>query len=142
MTSSLPPVARNIHVFCKKCDTERYFKVVTHTSATTAKLKCEVCGCSRNYSLEEGKMATSPVVKKPRAKKATSAKGSASATWLTLKEKYSGPAAVPYAISVEFKNQQSLLHPTFGEGFVTKSHPYKIEVVFAEGIKELMHAKK
>ncbi len=142
MTQTLPPVARNINVFCKKCDTDRYFKVVTHTSETTAKLKCEVCGCSRNYSIEENKPTTAKV-RKTGAKKAPSKSKSAIASqWNTLNEKYRGPEAIPYTTATQFQNLQSLVHPTFGVGFVTKALPYKIEVLFAEGVKELLHAKK
>lgn len=142
MTQTLPPVARNINVFCKKCDSDRYFKVLTHTSATTAKLKCEVCGCSRNYSIEEKKPATTAVRKTGAAKAPSKSKAAVASEWNALKDKYRGPEAVPYAISTQFQNLQSLVHPTFGLGFVTKALPYKIEVLFAEGMKELMHARK
>ena len=143
MTQTLPPVARNIHVFCKKCDTDRYFKVITHTSATTAKLKCEVCGCSRSYSIEEKKAPTTVrKVGASGASKAPKSKNAIASAWMNLKDQYKGPEAVPYTISTQFQNQQSLIHPTFGVGFVTKALPHKIEVLFAEGVKELLHAKK
>lgn len=138
--TTLPAVAKNINVFCKKCDTKRYFKVIAHTSATSAKLKCEVCGASQKFSLEKEKSATAKV-RKPSAK-ATAAKEKSASTWLTMKEQYKGPEAIPYLMSQQFKDQQSLVHPSFGVGFVTKSHAYKIEVLFAEGLKELMHARK
>jgi hypothetical protein len=141
MTSTLPPVARNINVFCKKCNADRYFKVITHTSETTAKLKCEVCGCSRKYTLDEEKVSAT-VVKKKTAVKSTGKKNNSASAWLTMKEKYEGPEALPYTVVSQFKDKQSLVHPTFGVGFVTKALPHKIEVLFAEGIKELMHARK
>lgn len=140
MSQTLPPVARSVHVFCKKCETDRYFKVIAHTSATTAKLKCEVCGCSRNLSLDEGKKTTT--VRKTGAAKTSATSKSSSSTWSNLKDQYKGPEAAPYSISVQFQNQQSIVHPTFGVGFVTKTHPHKIEVLFAQGLKELIHAKK
>jgi len=145
--TTLPRVATNINVFCKKCDTDRYFKVITHTSDTSAKLKCEVCGCSRTYNLAEESKAYVPkgkTARAPRAPKETAAaKASKSqAVWLTMKEEYKGPQAVDYSISNKFADQTSLNHPTFGLGFVTKSLPSKIEVVFSDGVKELMHCKK
>jgi hypothetical protein len=151
--ATLPPVARNINVFCKKCGTDRYFKVITHTTSTTAKLKCEVCNCLRNYSLDEEKKVnvTDDSTAKPKAKKKSTkssvAKVSAKATkaesqWNLMKEQYKGPQAVTYAISHKFNDRQSLEHPTFGLGFVTKAHAYKIEVVFSEGVKELLHDRK
>lgn len=140
--TKLPPVARNINVFCKKCDTERYFKVITHTTATTAKLKCEVCGASQKYTVDAEGQEVKTVARKKATTKGTAAKAKSASTWLTMKEQYKGPEAVPYAMTAQFKNQQSLLHPSFGVGFVTKALPNKIEVVFSEGVKELMHMKK
>lgn len=145
--ATLPPVARSVYVFCKKCDTDRYFKVITHTTSTTAKLKCEVCHCHRNYSLGEEKKDYVPPKKKPAtaasaAKAATKAANKAESAWNQMKESYKGPQAVAYAISQNFKDQQSLEHPTFGLGFVTKAHAHKIEVVFADGVKELLHGRK
>ncbi len=141
--STLPPVARSVYVFCKKCDTDRYFKVITHTSSTTAKMQCEVCKCHRNYSLGEEKKAAQPSVRRAGKAATPSAKASkATAHWLLLKEQYKGPQAVAYTINHQFKDKQSLEHPTFGLGFVTKTLPHKIEVVFEAGIKELMHGKK
>jgi hypothetical protein len=137
-TNTLPPVARNINVFCKKCDADRYFKVIAHTNATTAKLKCEVCGASQKFSLAKEKKAAAP--RKAGAPKAPS-RNSAKSMWLNLQEQHKGEA-IPYTIVTQFQNQQSLMHPSFGVGFVTKIHAHKIEVLFAEGTKELMHAKK
>ncbi len=139
-TNTLPPVARNINVFCKKCDVDRYFKVIAHTSETTAKLKCEVCGCSQKLSLEkEGKPATTrkTTTTKPRA----TTKNGAKSMWLNLQEQHKGQA-IPYTVATQFRDQQSLVHPSFGVGYVTKTHAHKIEVLFAEGTKELMHARK
>ena len=55
--NELPAVARNIHLDCKKCGVERYHVVVAHTTATSAKVKCEVCGARRTYKLAKHKKA-------------------------------------------------------------------------------------
>lgn len=138
--NTLPRVATNINVYCKKCETERYFKVVTHTSDTTAKLKCEVCGASRKYTLgEEDKLTAVPKAKKaPGAAKVSKA----ATAWNQMKESYKGGDAISYTTAHEFKDKQSLMHPTFGLGFITKTHAHKIEVVFADGTKELLHSRK
>lgn len=143
--TTLPPVARNINVFCKKCDSERYFKVITHLDETTAKLKCEVCGTHRNYSIDEATPSTA--VKrasgaKSTAKAAKAPKNKTASAWLTLKEQYKGPEAVEYNMAHKFTADASLVHPTFGLGFVTKALPNKIEVLFSEGVKELLHSRK
>ena len=51
----LPPVAKNISYYCKKCDSERYHKVIAHTSSIAAKLECEVCKSKKTYKITEPK---------------------------------------------------------------------------------------
>lgn len=140
MTESLPPVARSVYLDCKKCATERYFKVITHTSTTTAKVKCEVCGSQKSYSVAE-KKSTSASPKKPRVTKAAAAAEKSATAWMSLKEKRGESKAKAYTVATVFTMDESLVHPKFGLGFVTKAHPSKIEVLFAEGVKELIHGR-
>jgi MinD superfamily P-loop ATPase len=143
MSTILPAVAKNVYYFCKKCDQERYFKVITHTSPTTAKIKCEVCGAHKSYNLEEVNKPASErgKAKTGRASKSKDTKGGISSTWLTLKEKHEKASPVGYKVNQRFADNDSIMHPVFGLGFVTKTFPAKIEVLFSEGIKELIHSK-
>lgn len=135
MNESLPAVAKSVYIDCKKCGTERYFKVIAHTSSETAKVKCEVCGSQKSYRVSEKK----PKATKPRAAKSTTPKSSS--TWITLKENRGEGSAKSYSVKATFASDESLMHPKFGLGFVIKAHPSKIEVLFAEGVKELIHAR-
>ena len=142
MSTILPAVARSIYYFCKKCNSERYFKVVTHTSPTTAKIKCEVCGAHKSYNVEEvNKPASARTTGKTTTKKTTTKDG-VSSTWLTLKEKHEKTTPVGYKVTHKFSDNDSIMHPVFGLGFVTKTFPAKIEVLFSAGIKELIHSKQ
>jgi hypothetical protein len=144
MSTILPPVARSIYYFCKKCNVERYFKVVTHTSPTTAKIKCEVCGGHKSYNLEEvNKSPSEKAADKAAGKKGKSKEGKSgiSSTWLTLKEKNEKASPVGYKVNQRFSDNDSIMHPVFGLGFVTRTFPAKIEVLFSAGIKELIHSK-
>lgn len=140
MSESLPPVARSVYLECKKCETERYFKVITHTSSTTAKVKCEVCGSQKSYSVTEKKSKTT-TPKKPRVTKAAAAAEKSASAWMSLKEKRGESKAKAYTVTTLFATDESLVHPKFGLGFVTKALPAKIEVLFAEGVKELIHGR-
>ena len=64
---TLPAVAKSIFVPCKKCAEDRYHTVIAHTSSTSAKLKCEVCGSSKAFKIG-GKAKTT----KPKAAAKTS----------------------------------------------------------------------
>lgn len=141
--TQLPAVARNIHLPCKKCNCDRYFVVVAHTSSTTAKVKCEVCSSTKTFKLA-----------KPAAKKTTTrlSSGGSSAkkgtrgvtisaedAWADLKNKIGVDGLVPYSMKVRFEVSTAIDHPKFGVGFVTGVTAEKIEVAFQEGGRSLVH---
>ena len=53
----LPAVAKNVLYQCKKCDAERYHRVLAHTSETSAKIECEICGSKKTFKLTKPKSA-------------------------------------------------------------------------------------
>lgn len=130
----LPEVGKNIYIACKKCDRERYFKVITHISATSAKTECEVCKTKKTYKL--------PVAKKPRVSKALAAsRAKVNSDWQKMVQDRTDTKKIPYRINTKFEVDQILEHPMFGLGIVTKSLPAKIEVIFEKEMKVLIHAQ-
>jgi hypothetical protein len=134
---TLPPVARKVYAICKKCKVDRYHTVLAHTSATAAKMQCEVCNAKSVFKLESAK----------RTKKTTSADGtpkpSARAThsekrWRELKDKTGGSSAA-YNMKAAFLPETSIQHPKFGLGFVVGVTPQSITVVFEDGERSLVH---
>lgn len=137
-TKELPAVARNINLACKKCGVDRYFVVVAHTTSTSAKVKCEVCGAQKTYKL--------PSEKKPRvasekaaAKRAATKKADHSALWNELKTQIGTDNVVNYNMKMKYAMAAAIEHPKFGLGFVTNSFHDKIEVAFQEGGRFLVH---
>lgn len=137
---SLPPVAKNFFYPCKKCDAERYHRVLAHLSTTEAKLECEVCGSKKKLNI--GKKVPSKTAKKTTKKKTTKKAAAHLETWNELKEKYSDLPPESYSIRGSFRAETLLDHPSFGLGVITESFPKKIEVCFEEGVKTLMHRKE
>jgi sRNA-binding protein len=137
--TELPAVARNIHLDCKKCGVERYHVVVAHTTATSAKVKCEVCGAQRTFKLAKPKKAASATgaAKKPRAKK--SATPDFATIWGELKTQIGTDKIIPYNMKQKFALANAIEHPKFGLGFVTAATNEKIEVMFVEGGRALVH---
>ncbi len=133
--TELPAVARNINLPCKKCGVDRFFVVVAHTNATSAKVKCEVCGAQKTYKL--------PSAKKPRAstgtKKTTPKKPDHSALWSELKTQIGTDNVINYDMKKKYPMAAAIEHPKFGLGFVTNSFHDKIEVAFQEGGRFLVH---
>lgn len=133
----LPAVAKNILMDCKKCNAERFFKVLAHTSSTAAKCECEVCHSKKTFKLEDKKKkaATSAAAK---AKKAAAAKN-ADSNWSDMKEKIGSGSASKYNLKSKFAAQTAIDHATFGLGFVIQAFDNKIDVVFEDGVKSLVH---
>lgn len=61
--------------------------------------------------------------------------------WSELKEKFSDLPPEVYSIRGSYRAETLIDHPTFGIGVVMDSQTRKIEVVFKEGIKTLMHRR-
>lgn len=137
-TMSLPPVAKSFYTFCKKCDTDRYHMVMTHTSPTQAKMKCEVCGKTMTWSLP--KTSSTPAGSRPKSTTGT-ARGRAShrEQWELLLSSNATATERPYNLKAKFEVNTLLNHPKFGRGFIKEVQGDKIFVVFEDEVKTLMH---
>lgn len=132
-TQSLPPVARKVFAECKKCGVERYHIVIAHTSASAAKLQCEVCNAKSVFKLEGTgkKKKASGEAKTPRV-------SGFEKRWRELKEKTKGQSAA-YNMKSAYLPETSIQHPKFGLGFVVGVTPQSIQVVFEDGERSLVH---
>ena len=153
----LPAVAKSFSNYCKKCEAERYHKVLTHVSETSAKVECEICHSKSTFKLNEGKKKSSST---SASKSSTSAARSGSLTAAAaaksskkqealLKahtEEYEKLAslaaqepALKYNMKLKFQAQQKLEHPKFGTGIVRAIFSDKVEVVFPDEVRHLVH---
>ncbi|RME17836.1 MAG: hypothetical protein D6797_01605 [Bdellovibrio sp.] len=133
----LPPVASNVLWICrtKKCEgKERYHKVIAHLDAEKAKIECEVCGSKKTYKKKKKKTTG-----RSRARKKVK---TAEEIWRELKEQMTEQTPQPYSMNARFETQMAIQHPKFGLGFVTGANGLKIQVVFEDGEKFLVHNRK
>ena len=140
--NTLPPVAKSFFAFCKKCDADRYHVVLAHTSATSAKIKCEICGSQKTYSLPKaqtrtGKPLTGAAAKK-REQTLSSRKSSHRNEYEMLMANEGAPTAA-YNMRSKFDKNTKLQHPKFGLGFIKDAASDKIEVVFEDEVRTLIH---
>lgn len=147
--NALPAVAKSIYTDCKKCAAERYHTVLAHTTATSAKVKCEICGAQKTFRIAKAgaaKKVKAPAV--PGAPKAPSKRGAAAAAarknahtveYNNLLTTYSDKDVVSYNMKGEFSAEMLVKHPKFGVGIVKTSLPMKIEVVFEDEVRSLVH---
>jgi hypothetical protein len=138
----LPPVAKSFHTFCKKCDADRYHTVLTHTSDVSAKIECEVCHSKKTYKLpKEG-----PVAKKKTATTGTRKVGvrktSHADQYNALMLNRGAEKGTPFSIKTKFTLDQKIDHGKFGPGFVKTVQLDRIDVMFEDEIKTLMHNKQ
>ncbi|KYG62862.1 hypothetical protein [Bdellovibrio bacteriovorus] len=140
--NTLPPVAKSFFAFCKKCDADRYHVVLAHTSATSAKIKCEICGSQKTYSLPKtqtktGKPLTGAAAKK-REQTMNSRRSSHRNEYEMLMATENAPTA-SYNMKGKFEKNTKLQHPKFGMGFIKDAMSDKIEVVFEDEVRTLIH---
>ena len=126
---TLPAVATNFYYPCKKCEADRYHKVLAHSTSLSAKLECEVCHGKSTFRM--GRKST----KKAKSQK----KKEAESMWIQLKSRVGTDRIIPYNMTGFFPIRSAIEHPKFGLGFVTAVQDKKIEVTFETGPKLLVH---
>lgn len=139
---TLPAVASRFYTECKKCGAERYHIVLAHTSATGAKIECEICHSKKAYKLSSGK--PKKVTGAAAAKKAQAVEAKKSAHGKEFSELMSSAKGElqKYNMKAKFSLNQKIEHPKFGLGVVRVSLPEKIEVVFNDEIRMLVHNRQ
>lgn len=142
--TELPPVAKSFFTACKKCDAERYHRVLAHVTSTSAKVQCEVCGGKSTYKLPKlSKVGASSSPKSAAKKKLGESNRRGGASHQEEYDKLmAGSEAlqpVAYSMKSKFDLNQKLNHPKFGIGHVRSVQPDKIEVVFHDEIRSLIH---
>lgn len=142
-TNVLPPVAKSFHTFCKKCDADRYHRVLAHTSATSAKIECEICKSKKTYTLP--KAGSSVAKKSTTGTKKVAVRKSANThadEFNALMLNRGAEKGLPFSIKTKFEMDQKIDHPKFGPGFVKMVQSDRIDVMFEEELKTLMHNKQ
>ena len=138
--TQLPAVAKTVYTECKKCGAERYHVVLAHTSATSAKVNCEICGAQKTFKLASPKAAKAL---KPGAKPRATRANKADEHRQEYEKLVGGNGeAVKYNMKANFSQNQKLEHPKFGVGVIRASFPDKIEVVFQDEVRSLIHNRQ
>jgi hypothetical protein len=130
-----PRIGQEISAYCGKCKLER-----THTIAAmegegvVKKVACTMCGSFHNYKLPK---TAAEGDAKPR--KASGTRKSRAAASIDSLLDSSRPSK-PYSMSGNFSAGDLINHPSFGLGAVELTRPpNKMEVIFREGKKTLVH---
>lgn len=140
---TLPAVAKSVYTDCKKCGGEKYHVVLAHTSATSAKVQCEICKSKKTYKI--GSLAKKAMTGGAKPKRATSPRGAAAKAaaheteYQTMLSAQATGENTPYNMKSQFKLNQKIQHPKFGLGVVKVAQQDKVEVVFQDEVRSLVH---
>ncbi|MNK07371.1 hypothetical protein D3C87_252840 [compost metagenome] len=140
--NTLPPVAKSFFAFCKKCDADRYHVVLAHTSASSAKIECEICKSKKTYTLPKAQTRTGKPLTGAAAKKREATMNSRKSSHRNEYEMLmsnDGAQTASYNMKAKFEKNTKLQHPKFGMGFIKDAQQDKIEVVFEDEVRTLIH---
>lgn len=136
----LPAVAKSFFTLCKKCDADRYHRVLTHTSASSAKIECEVCHSKKTYTLPKpGVARKASTVSKGRT---TARRNSHADEYNQLMLNRGSETGTVFSIRTKYAVDEKIDHPKFGAGFVKTVQMDRVDVMFQDEVKTLIHNKQ
>lgn len=136
---TLPPVAQKVYTECKKCSAERYHVVLAHTSSTAAKVQCEVCGAKKTYKLPTAKPKKTGTGKPRKSSSAEARKSAHETEYKQMLDTAADADTQAYSMKTKFAQNQKVKHPKFGLGIIKSTQYDKIEVVFEDEVRLLVH---
>lgn len=141
----MPVVGKSFYTLCKKCETDRYHTVMALPTPESAKIKCEVCKATRTWKVpkpggEKAPLRGAVAKAKERAEAARSA--AHSAEYESLSKSLDDAPTSTYNMKNKFDKDTKLNHPKFGLGYIRAVQPEKIEVVFPDEIRSLVHNRR
>lgn len=132
-------VGEHIVTHCNRCSNEMNHTVVAHgADGIIARVKCMVCGSEHNY-----KKAAPLRLTTPKAAKVTKVSIPMGVKhWEEAKTNAINKVPITYSIDQKFQKNNLIYHATLGEGVVINAYDNKIDVIFRNDIKALVHNKK
>ena len=152
-TSSTPlSVGKELVSYCTRCKMDLGHTIMSMMGGTPARVICRTCKSEHNYKPKKGVKEPGTIApsrgmpgvsaRASRASSETEKTVPVESEWMK-QINAATRAAKPYAADQSFSAGDRILHPTFGEGIIQKQiFPNKIEVLFRNDLKTLIHAGK
>ena len=145
-------VATHIVTYCSRCAHDTNHVVVAQDeNGFVARVKCIVCSSEHKYKRLDTRVSGKHMGSSTLASKSKTfgpkglGRSTASYDLKLWNEAVSGSSnKVPenYLISGKFDKGSLIYHASMGEGVVLKSYDNKIDVIFKDGIRTLVHNRK
>ena len=137
----LVEVGKDLVGYCTKCRLDLGHRVIAKVEGRVERVKCLTCGSEHNYRPRHDQPLDSPI---PKTKSVASHKvkvtpKTASDLWTSWLNKSDSVDSKFYSIKEKYDVGQKIEHVSFGKGVVTQLLSNKIEVIFEEGYKILIH---
>lgn len=146
LENQVPVVGKSFYSPCKKCETDRYHTVLALPTETSAKLKCEVCGAQSTWKAPKAKAAKTAgprgAALKAKANAAAARSAAHQAEYESLLKVAEENPTTTYSMKLKFEKDHRVEHPTFGTGVIRTVQPDKIEVVFQDEVRLLVHNRR
>lgn len=129
-------IGKSIDSYCGKCKLVLAHTIETVENGKVKRVHCNTCQAQHAYR------ANAPGTRKKASGTAASRAAAAAAlSYDELLKQHDAAKARPYAPSAEFTEKQLMQHSTFGLGIVTTRRGNKIDVLFADQARVLVHAR-
>lgn len=132
-----PKVSENIDAWCNPCGLLLAHVIMSLKDDRPHRVKCKTCQAVHAFRLAAPK-SRKTATKKP-ARKTAARSPRQNAEYAGLVGERDPASAIPYSMKSSFALDDLINHSKFGLGIVTRlTGPAKIEVLFADGRKELV----
>ncbi len=133
-------VGKEVLAYCTQCKMDLAHTIASMKGDKAAKVECKTCKKTHVFRAPKG-ITEPPPKKKKKATAAEAAAVSVENEWERLMQQSAASPQKSYSTKGNFKIGDKIAHSSFGQGFVGKLiYPNKIEVIFRNEIKVLIHA--
>lgn len=129
-------VGGEIDATCTRCKMTLAHTIIAMVGANPVRVKCNTCDGEHNYRGIAGPAA-------PSKARATTREAKTEKVRISFEEQISSKvgAGKAYSPKTTFLLDEVVLHPTFGRGFVEAVRGEKVDIVFATGMRTLIHGR-
>lgn len=132
---SRPEVGAELEAHCRKCKLDTVHVITAVEGDKIKKVMCKTCMSYHAYKAPA--KSTSPKTAATPRKRRRGRKD-----WTTLMAEIDDNGLPEYRISEDYTTSPGIRHPKFGVGVITNVTDNKLEVVFQDGTRQLVHKWK
>jgi hypothetical protein len=130
-------VGGEIDAICTRCKMLLAHTILAMVGVTPKRVRCNTCMGEHVYRAPADAPKAKPAARAATAEARTERVRLGFAEQITTKI----GAGKPYSPKAKFIVDEVVLHPTFGRGYVETVREDKIDIVFATGMRTLVHGR-